>query len=82
MLRFMTAYVRGRANIVVSGRAGTGKTTMLGIWSASIPDDERLITRFESLAPGCDVGDPVPRWHEGPYLTVRSQTCDCSRECS
>ena len=30
--------------MIVSGGAGTGKTTMLGILSASIPDDERLIT--------------------------------------
>jgi pilus assembly protein CpaF len=44
MLRFLTACVRGRANVVVSGGAGTGKTTMLGVLSASIPDDERLIT--------------------------------------
>ena len=38
------ACVRGRANVIVSGGAGTGKTTMLGVLSASIPDDERLIT--------------------------------------
>ena len=44
MLRFLAACVRGRANIIVSGGAGTGKTTMLGILSESIPDDERLIT--------------------------------------
>jgi pilus assembly protein CpaF len=44
MLRFLTASVRGRANVVVSGGAGTGKTTMLGVLSAAIPDDERLIT--------------------------------------
>ena len=43
-LRFLTACVRGRANIIVSGGAGTGKTTLLGILSAFIPDDERLIT--------------------------------------
>jgi pilus assembly protein CpaF len=44
MLRFLACCVRGRANVIVSGGAGTGKTTMLGILSASIPDDERLIT--------------------------------------
>ena len=42
-LRFLSACVRGRANVIVSGGAGTGKTTMLGILSASIPDEERLI---------------------------------------
>jgi pilus assembly protein CpaF len=44
MLRFLACCVRGRASVIVSGGAGSGKTTMLGISSASIPDDERLIT--------------------------------------
>lgn len=43
-MRFLSACVRGRANLVVSGGAGSGKTTLLGVLSASIPDDERLIT--------------------------------------
>jgi pilus assembly protein CpaF len=43
-LRFLTACVRGRANIVISGGAGSGKTTLLGILAGSIPDEERLIT--------------------------------------
>jgi pilus assembly protein CpaF len=43
-LRFLSACVRGRANVVVSGGAGSGKTTLLGVMSAFIPDDERLIT--------------------------------------
>jgi pilus assembly protein CpaF len=44
MLAFLQACVRGRANLIVSGGAGSGKTTLLGVLSASIPDDERLIT--------------------------------------
>jgi pilus assembly protein CpaF len=44
MLHFLSAAVRGRANIIVSGGAGTGKTTLLGVLSGFIPDDERLIT--------------------------------------
>ena len=44
MLSFLDACVRGRANVIVSGGAGTGKTTLLGILSASIPDAERLVT--------------------------------------
>jgi pilus assembly protein CpaF len=43
-MRFLSACVRGRANVVVSGGAGSGKTTLLGILSSFIPDDERLIT--------------------------------------
>ena len=44
MLRFLQACIRGRANLIISGGAGTGKTTMLGVLSGFIPDDERLIT--------------------------------------
>jgi pilus assembly protein CpaF len=44
MLRFLTACVRGRANIVVSGGTSSGKTTLLGVLSAFVPDGERLIT--------------------------------------
>ena len=43
-MSFLSACVRGRANVVVSGGAGSGKTTLLGILSSYIPDDERLIT--------------------------------------
>ena len=44
MLQFLTACVRGRANVVVSGGTGSGKTTLLGVLSSFIPDEERLIT--------------------------------------
>jgi pilus assembly protein CpaF len=43
-MRFLLSSVRGRANIIVSGGAGSGKTTMLGVLASAIPDDERLIT--------------------------------------
>jgi pilus assembly protein CpaF len=44
MLAFLSACVRGRANLVISGGAGSGKTTLLGVLSSFIPDGERLIT--------------------------------------
>ncbi len=44
MLDFLAACVRGRANIIVSGGASSGKTTMLNVLSTFIPDGERLIT--------------------------------------
>ena len=44
MLRFLAACVRGRANIVVSGGTSSGKTTLLGVLSGFIPDEERSIT--------------------------------------
>jgi pilus assembly protein CpaF len=44
MIEFLAASVRGKANIVVSGGTGTGKTTLLGVLSSFIPPGERLIT--------------------------------------
>ena len=44
MMRFLLSCVRGRTNVIVSGGAGTGKTTMLGVPAGAIADDERLIT--------------------------------------
>jgi pilus assembly protein CpaF len=44
MLAFLAACVRGRVNVVVSGGAGAGKTTFLGVLASFIPDEERLIT--------------------------------------
>jgi pilus assembly protein CpaF len=43
-LAFLAACVRGRANIVISGGTSSGKTTLLGVLSAFIPDDERIVT--------------------------------------
>jgi pilus assembly protein CpaF len=43
-LAFLAACVRGRANIVVSGGTSSGKTTLLGVLSAFIPEGERIIT--------------------------------------
>ncbi len=44
MLAFLGACVRGKANIVISGGTGAGKTTFLNVISSLIPDRERLIT--------------------------------------
>jgi len=41
---FLTACVRGRLNVIISGGTGTGKTTMLNVLSSLIDDDERIIT--------------------------------------
>jgi pilus assembly protein CpaF len=55
MLEFLGACVRARMNLIVSGGTGSGKTTMLGVLSGCIPDDERLITIEARPAPpgGC-----------------------------
>ncbi len=44
MADFIRASVLARKNMIVSGGTGSGKTTVLNILSAAIPDDERIIT--------------------------------------
>jgi pilus assembly protein CpaF len=44
MMEFLGACVRAKANIVVSGGTGSGKTSLLGVLSSFIPPTERLIT--------------------------------------
>jgi pilus assembly protein CpaF len=44
MLTFLSACVRARLNILVSGGTGSGKTTLLNALSSFIPTTERVIT--------------------------------------
>jgi pilus assembly protein CpaF len=41
---FLEAAVRGKLNVLVSGGTSTGKTTLLNVLSAFIPEGERIIT--------------------------------------
>ena len=41
---FLRACVMSKANIIVSGGTGSGKTTMLGALASFIPADERIVT--------------------------------------
>jgi pilus assembly protein CpaF len=40
----LSACVRGRLNILVTGGTGSGKTTMLNVLSSFIPNDQRIVT--------------------------------------
>jgi pilus assembly protein CpaF len=44
MAEFLQACVASRMNILITGNTSSGKTTLLNILAASIPDDERIIT--------------------------------------
>lgn len=44
MMEVLTAAVRARISILVSGGTGAGKTTFMNILSQSIPNNERLVT--------------------------------------
>ena len=42
--QFLSACVRGKLNILISGGTGTGQTTPLNALSAFVPGDERIVT--------------------------------------
>ncbi len=44
MGHYLSALVRARVNIAISGGTGSGKTTLLNILSGFIPDSERIVT--------------------------------------
>ncbi|WCO67946.1 ATPase, T2SS/T4P/T4SS family [Iamia majanohamensis] len=61
---FLSAAVRARANIIVAGGTGTGKTTTLRCLINEIPADERLITVEDSLEIGLERFEDLHPDHE------------------
>jgi Flp pilus assembly CpaF family ATPase len=61
---FLSAAVRARANVIVAGGTGTGKTTMLRCLINDIDPDERLITVEDSLEIGIERFDDLHPDHE------------------
>jgi len=44
MLEFLSALVKGRLNLLISGGTGAGKTTLLNVLSGYIPNTDRIVT--------------------------------------
>src|SRR6202047_2995071 len=44
MLELLSAMVKGRLNVIISGGTGAGKTTVLNVLSGYIPNSERIVT--------------------------------------
>jgi len=61
---FLTAAVKARANLIVAGGTGTGKTTMLRCLINEIDSEERLITVEDSLEIGLERFEDLHPDHE------------------
>src|SRR4051812_16406685 len=44
MIDFLSACIKARVNVIISGGTGSGKTTLLNALSSYIPEDERVAT--------------------------------------
>src|SRR5438093_8222377 len=65
MLELLSAMVKGRLNLLISGGTGAGKTTLLNVLSGYIPNSERVVT-IEDAAELQMKQEPVVRLETRP----------------
>lgn len=70
---FLTRAVREKRNVVISGGAGTGKTTLLNAFSACIGEDERIITLEDAAELRLQQPHVIPLETRPPNLEGRGE---------
>jgi pilus assembly protein CpaF len=73
MSRFVEAAVRCRANVLVAGGTGTGKTTLLNVLSKWIPPSERVITIEDAAELNLQRDHVVPLETRPPNIEGRGE---------
>ncbi len=74
---FLKGCVMARANVLISGGSGTGKTTLLNVCSSFIPSGERIVTIEDAAELKLDRGHVCrlesrpPDLHGGNGVTIR-----------
>ena len=73
VVRYLTAAVQGRLNIVISGGTGAGKTTFLNCLTSYIPVHERIVTIEDSAELQLQQPHVVPLETRPPDIDGRGQ---------